>query len=83
MLAIMEVPAQQSNDVTGESLSRRVEQCLRQCGYPELHNLEVIQGSDRILLQGRVRTYFLKQLAQNLVLSLPEVTAVENQLDVE
>lgn len=84
MIAVMDAPKQHNEEVFAEeTLIRRIERTLQQSGYPELQNLEIIQGHDRILLYGRVRTYFLKQLAQSLILALPDVTAVENQMDVD
>lgn len=83
MLAVRDVSAPHSEEKTArEPLSRRVERRLEESGYPELRNLNVSQGPHRILLEGKVRTYFLKQVAQTLVLSLPGVDAVENQIEV-
>ena len=83
MLAVMVVSVPRSDEVLAvEPLTRRVELRLQHSGYPELQNVEVVQGHGRILLRGEVRTYFLKQLAQTLILPLPEVTAVENQVNV-
>lgn len=83
MLAVMDVSATHSEETTArDPLSRCVKRSLEESGYPELRNLEVTQGHHQILLQGKVRTYFLKQLAQSLVLSLPGVAAVENQIEV-
>lgn len=88
MLVVQEAPAPYSEKTHNEempireSLIQHVELRLRQSGYSELGNLEVSEGHGRVLLRGQVRTYFLKQLAQTLILSLPEVTALENQLVV-
>ncbi len=83
MLALDDSPTTDMDDILEmEPLTRRVELCLQQSGYPELQNLEVSQGYGRIVLEGQLSTYFLKQLAQSLVLSVPEVHAVENQIDV-
>ncbi len=83
MLALNDFPASDLDEMSAkEPLIQHVMQSLQQSGYPELQDLEVSQGYGRILLHGRVRTYFLKQLAQSLVLSVPQVTAVENQVVV-
>lgn len=83
MLALQDAPGTDIHEMlANEPLLGRIAQSLRQSGYPALQDLEVSQAYGRILLQGRVRTYFLKQLAQSLVLSVPDVTAVENQIDV-
>lgn len=83
MLELKDAPATYRDELSAEdSLARRVELSLLQCGDPELQNLEVRGGHGRILLAGRVRTYFLKQLAQTVILSLPGVTSVENHVAV-
>lgn len=83
MLALKDAPGLDMDELLAhDPLIRRVTQRLEQSGYPELQDLEVSQAYGRILLLGRVRTYFLKQLAQSLALSISGVTAVENQVDV-
>lgn len=83
MLALQDVPRTEINEMLAHTpLIGRIAESLRESGYPELQNLEVSHAYERILLQGRVQTYFLKQVAQALVLSVPGVTAVENQVDV-
>jgi len=40
---------------------------LRKCAFTELHQLEVIENGDDVILKGVVRSYYLKQMAQEAV----------------
>ena len=42
-----------------------------------------VHANGRVVLQGRVPTYYLKQLAQSVALAVVGVTALENQIAVE
>lgn len=40
---------------------------LRQCTFTELHQLEVIENGDDVILTGVVRSYYIKQMVQETV----------------
>lgn len=48
--------------------------------FPELHAVNVDQQGENVRLRGEVRTYFLKQLAQETVRSATLGIEVENEL---
>ncbi len=48
--------------------------------FPELHAVDVDQQGEKVRLKGEVRTYFLKQLAQETVRSATCGIEVENEL---
>lgn len=70
------VPLRQP-DVTG-----LVREALHRSGYPDLRSIDVKSGPGGVQLQGKVHSYYLKQLAQWLALSTDGVDAVDNQMEV-
>lgn len=48
--------------------------------FPELHAVDVDHQGEKVRLRGEVRTYFLKQLAQETVRSATRGLEVENEL---
>jgi osmotically-inducible protein OsmY len=63
-------------------LSERIECILRASGFGSLSNLEITVHVGLVILEGRVPTYYLKQVAQAIVLALPGVQQVRNDLNV-
>lgn len=55
---------------------------FRTAGYAQLRHIRITQQDGRVVLHGRVPTYFLKQFAQSLVLSRPSVQVVDNDIEV-
>ena len=54
-------------DVAGTCLAEQVLHALRQSGYSALHSIEVTVRESTVLLEGRVASYHLKQLAQETI----------------
>lgn len=67
----------------GDALSIIVEAQLRRSGHYDLRQLEVDERDGHVHLSGRVRTYYAKQLAQTIALSVEGVSTVENEVVVE
>lgn len=59
-----------------------VEFSLIRSGYPDLQRIEVTQHEGAICLHGRVHTYYVKQLAQQLAMREPGVHRVVNDIEV-
>ncbi|MFO0800905.1 MAG: BON domain-containing protein [Gemmataceae bacterium] len=55
---------------------------LAKSGYTWLARVEVAVAAGRVVLRGDVPSYYLKQLAQVTVLSVPGVPGVRNELRV-
>ena len=55
---------------------------LRRSPYRELHEVSCEYHDGVLTLRGRVSSYYLKQIAQNLVWQMEGVVGVDNQLDV-
>jgi hypothetical protein len=58
-------------DQAKESLAARIEARIEGRVRGRIYDLHVICSDDLIILRGRARTYYTKQLAQEAVLDLP------------
>ena len=63
-------------------LAECVERALRATGYGSLRGIEVTVHARLVILDGRVPSYYLKQVAQTSALAVPGVRRVRNDLDV-
>lgn len=57
-------------------------QALNSSGYHQLRQLKVYFEHGRITLQGRLPTYYLKQVAQCIVLEVEGVREIDNDVTV-
>ena len=60
----------------------RAVQALRQSSHPALRSLTVQETEESIIIFGRVKSYYLKQLAQETVADLDGVDRIDNQIQV-
>lgn len=67
---------------TDERIAEQAYQALATSGYRLLRNLQVYCDHGRVTLQGRLPTYFLKQLAQSLIQRIEGVRDVDNDVRV-
>lgn len=65
-----------------QRLAERVENALRTTGYGALHTVRVSVHARVIILEGRVSSYYLKQIAQATALAIPGAHQIRNGLDV-
>jgi len=63
-------------------LSEQIIHFLRATGYLPLGDLRVFATDGFVILQGRVPSYYLKQVAQSAIRGLPGVVGVCNEIDV-
>ncbi len=63
-------------------LSLRVEQALGRTGYLPLRKLRVDVHEGQVTLRGRLSTYYLKQVAQNVVQQVHGAERVQNEIVV-
>jgi hypothetical protein len=66
----------------GLRLAERVVRALRATSQPPLRGIGVTICPRLIVLEGRVPSSYLKQVAQATVLSVPGVIRVRNELEV-
>jgi hypothetical protein len=59
-----------------------VERALRATGYGALREIEVTARGCGVCLQGRVPSYYLKQVAQATTLAVPGTYPLQNALEV-
>lgn len=65
-----------------EQIMSEAKRALDDSGYPQLGRVRAYCDHGRITLQGRVTTYYLKQVAQEVVRSVAHVRDVDNDLRV-
>ena len=65
-----------------ETLEPIAMSALRQSPISALHNLEVTETDEAIILTGRVGSYYYKQLAQETVISIAGQREVVNNIRV-
>jgi hypothetical protein len=70
--------SQRSRDFVGE----RAEARLHDSPYSALRTVSCRFHDGVLIVNGRVPTYYLKQVAQTLLGDMPEVSEIQNRLDV-
>jgi osmotically-inducible protein OsmY len=63
-------------------LAERIKRALNATGYGSLRAVEITVRARVVHLEGRVPSYFLKQLAQETALAAPGEHQVRNDLEV-
>lgn len=64
-------------------LASKVSQQLQGTGHLRLRNVTVEENQGHVTLKGRVPSYYLKQLAQTVAVSVGGVGEIRNELTVE
>jgi osmotically-inducible protein OsmY len=75
-------PLDSASETAGPSLRNRVELFLGAASITELRRLEVSVQQDTVVLQGRVHTFYHKQLAQEFTKRVAGVRHVQNLIEV-
>lgn len=65
-----------------ELIVSHIRQALENSGYEQLRKIQAYYHHGRVVLQGRVTTYYLKQVAQESIRVIPEVNEIDNDLQV-
>lgn len=65
-----------------EQILQQVIAALFQTGYAQLRNVQSYCHHGRVVLQGKISTDYLKQMALEVVRNLPNVKDVDNDLRV-
>ncbi|REJ87713.1 MAG: BON domain-containing protein [Planctomycetota bacterium] len=66
----------------GATVDSAVREALRRSSYRDLHNLEVVRTDGRVCVAGRVPTYYLKQKAQTIAMSVMSNQELQNEVVV-
>lgn len=64
------------------TIHRTAEERLRSSGYLALRDVACLARDDEVYLHGRLPSYFLKQLAQEITAGVEGVRRVINRIDV-
>lgn len=75
-------PARRDNRVCGATLANAVQQQLRASPYLALRSLRCRAEGERLVLEGRVGSYYLKQLASAVAQRAGEGCWIDNRLEV-
>lgn len=70
------------NDVSDTRLADELHHAFCRTGYTPLRHIGVDHHDGQVVLQGRVPTYYLKQIAQSMAASFPGVHQVHNDIQV-
>lgn len=65
-----------------QHILEQVNKALHRSGYDQLRSVRTYCHHGRIVLQGKIPTHYLKQVAQELVHSVCDVQDVDNDLHV-
>jgi len=65
------------------SILEQAEQCLDDDGRLRLHSVSCAFHQGILTLSGRVPTYYVKQLAQEVLRAIDSVECIANELEVE
>ncbi len=65
-----------------KTIERTVAARLRQSPYPSLRRISCRLGDSALILRGRVPSYYMKQVAQIIAVSVDGVSVVQNELEV-
>ena len=71
----------ESTDVDQE-VCRRIQRSLQAVGYQSLSSIQISAVDGHIRFHGRVRSYYLKQVAQQSVIGMEGVKSIDNDLIV-
>ena len=66
-----------------DAVDKRAEKCFQECRYPALRSIQCEFHEGVLVLRGRVTSYYLKQLAQEMVRTLADVELIVNVLEVD
>ncbi len=80
-LACVPQPNSSGTGLDGHLVSR-AEHCLRKSGYLGLRSVSCESHGNVLVLRGRVSSYYLKQLAQELVRRIEGGGMIVNKLEV-
>lgn len=76
-------PGHQARGDSSQELAERLEGYIERRASGRIRDLHVVWSEDRIILQGRSRTYHAKQLAQQAVLDVTDgYPLLTNQIEV-
>jgi hypothetical protein len=78
-------PSDESTSAAAPDLApavRKVSQALRSCTHRRLCRVNVSAQDGRVVLAGRLPSYFLKQLAQSVAMRASERIEIRNEVQV-
>jgi len=71
-----------ASSVLDRAIEERVRAALRHSPYHAVQNLICRCDGNAVILEGEVPTYYQKQQAQEIIVHLPDVPAIDNRIVV-
>ena len=71
-----------TSDSEVKFLEQQIRTSLSQLGYSQLNAIECSAQADEVLLTGQLDSFYLKQVAQSVVVKIPGVQTVRNEIVV-
>lgn len=65
-----------------QEICNRISQTLQASGYQSLASIDISSVAGHVRFQGRVPSYYLKQVAQQSVIGMEDVESIDNDLTV-
>jgi len=56
---------------------------FEQLGYQQLNNVDCQVEGNVLVLTGKLKSFYLKQVAQTVAMKIPGVASVRNQIEVQ
>lgn len=75
-------PLDNESGAAHQSLERAIERALDKSGYVQLRELDIRVDDGHVHLQGRLPSYYLKQLAGHIISEVPGVLSIVDRIDV-
>ncbi len=76
--------AASNSQLSTNDLVSRVKHSLAKLSYRQLDGVDcTVESDDRVTLSGRLRSYYLKQIAQTIAIKVPGVKSVTNEITVK
>ncbi len=68
--------------IAAERILAEAQRALAECTFHDIRSLEVEQVGDRLILHGKVSSYYHKQQAQEVIRAVARDLVVDNQVAV-
>lgn len=72
-----------ASDASAPGLADLLRVSFEQLGYQQLSNIECEVDGDVMILSGKLKSFYLKQIAQSVAIKIPGVASVQNQIEVQ
>ena len=72
-----------ASDTPTPSLVELLQISFNQLGYQQLNNIQCEVDGNVMILSGKLKSFYLKQIAQTVAIKIPGVASVLNKIEVQ